>query len=630
MKNVYSAIFFLFLLSSQFLLLPLNLFSQQINKPFNSDNWQVYNGEFVEHMGRQCLDGTAGLKDVTFTNGIIEFDMVVSGSRSYPGMNFRMQSFQDYESFYVRPHRAGLYTDALQYTPSFNGNRGWQLYSGEGFTAGYDIPKNEWVHYTFKISGDRAVLYLNNDEEPALMIDNLMHGESTGNIVLTGQRNGTAYFSDFSIIPLESVDLPKPGKKHPVPGIISEWEISKPSSILKMEVDEYPGKDFLDNLEWEKVIADARGIIDVSMHYARTSNEPDGVYARKIIDVEEDTRMEFRFGYSDAVVIFLNDQLLFTGASAYQQRDPSFLGIIGLNDILYLNLKKGKNEILMLVVESFGGWGFMAQDGQYIINEISAEEQWKSDRVFSVSESVLYDPERDVLYVSNFDQFNINNPNKKQSLSKMSLDGEILEKNWIQGLNNPLGMTIYNDKIYSAERNSIAIIDIENREIIDRIEIPESIFLNDIAIDKKGNIYISDSRKNVIWKYDGTEVTKWLSEDVVPDPNVMYVHNNKLFVGCSGDHYLKSFDLKSKEMALIANLGPGFIDGFRIDQNGNYLVSLWKGRLFSITPDGKITKIMDTTVPQYYMADFEYIPEKETIYFPTFFDNRVHCYKIKL
>ncbi len=54
-------------------------------------------------------------------------------------------------------------------------------------------------------------------------------------------------------------------------------------------------------------------------------------------------------------------RLLFTGRSAYRERDPSFLGIIGYNDTVVLPLAKGHNELVVKVTEVFGGWGLMAR-----------------------------------------------------------------------------------------------------------------------------------------------------------------------------------------------------------------------------------------------------------------------------
>ena len=47
--------------------------------------------------------------------------MLMPRARTYAGVNFRIQSGTDYEQFYIRPHRAPFYPDAIQYTPVFNG-----------------------------------------------------------------------------------------------------------------------------------------------------------------------------------------------------------------------------------------------------------------------------------------------------------------------------------------------------------------------------------------------------------------------------------------------------------------------------------------------------------------------------
>ncbi len=50
---------------------------------------------------------------------------------------------------------------------------------------------------------------------------------------------------------------------------------------------------------------------------------------------------------------------------------------------------------------------------------------WETKAEFVTSESVLYDPKRKCLYISNFDQFNMLNPAKYQFISKLKLNGEI-------------------------------------------------------------------------------------------------------------------------------------------------------------------------------------------------------------
>lgn len=104
--------------------------------------WDLERARVVEHLGRTALMGTAFLEGVDLENGVIEVDLAVRGDRSYPGVLFHVQSEQDYERMYLRPHRAGLYPDAIQYAPAFNGVTAWQLYHGEGYTAAVVIPEN--------------------------------------------------------------------------------------------------------------------------------------------------------------------------------------------------------------------------------------------------------------------------------------------------------------------------------------------------------------------------------------------------------------------------------------------------------------------------------------------------------
>jgi hypothetical protein len=67
--------------------------------------------------------------------------------------------------------------------------------------------------------------------------------------------------------------------------------------------------------------------------------------------------------------------------------------------------------------------------------------------------------------------------------------------------------------------------------------------------------------------------------------------------------------------------------GERFDQ-GNYLVSHWEGRIFRISPSGEVEKIVDTTAPEGYSADFGYSSEKKMLVVPTFYGNTVKGYTL--
>ena len=266
--------------------------------------------------------------------------------------------------------------------------------------------------------------------------------------------------------------------------------------------------------------------------------------------------------------------------------------------------------------------------GTNILVDERLEEAWQTEALFSVPESVLFDPKRDVLYVTNFDQFTRATSGRDQYISKLSPDGEMIELQYIDSLDNPLGMTIHKDKLYVAEKGGYAIVDLTTARVTRRISIPEAMFPNDIEVDKNGRVYISDSRKNVVWRIVKGEAEAWLEGEEIIDPNTLRIIEGKLYVGNSGDQRLKAFDLETRDMVVIADFVPGFIDGIRPLPNNELLVSLWDGKLYLVSADGEVEKLLDLKNQGIYIADFEYVPETGMLYIPSFFMNKVLAYKI--
>jgi len=101
-----------------------------------------------------------------------------------------------------------------------------------------------------------------------------------------------------------------------------------------------------------------------------------------------------------------------------------------------------------------------------------------------------------------------------------------------------------------------------------------------------------------------------------------------LIVGNNGDSSLKSVDLADGTIRTIARLGPGVIDGIEMDGDGNYLVSLVEGKLYRVSPSGKLTKLVDATGPGNYIANFDYIPARRQVVAPTYTNNRIITYHL--
>jgi sugar lactone lactonase YvrE len=590
---------------------------------FASDRWVKYDAEIVEHLGRQCLIGSAYLPDIAFVNGIIEYDLAVDGSRGYPGITFRTTSQQAYENFYVRPHASGL-SDALQYTPVFGGVAGWQLYSGDGFTAAAEIPRNEWIHLKLEIKGKQARLFINDGQQPALVIHDLKHDVAPGPVGIRSTRNPAACFANFRVTKTDDLVFDPPPQPVPPRGLITEWELSQPLDALAVPREAYPEPEFWQQIVWQKVATEPNGLLDIARHVRRSLNgQADVVFARILLEAEQDEVRLFSFGFSDMANIFLNGQLLYSGNNAHRSRAENFAGIINLQDTLHLPLRKGRNELLFQVIETFGGWGLMGQDNSDHFQHQSLSKQWQLATDFHVPESALYDHKRRCLYVTNY--FRGGN----EFISKMAPDGTIQTLEWVAGLSRPTGMIIQGDKLWVVERSGLVEIDLEAGAITGRHAVPGPGFLNDVASDAAGNVYISDTEGSKIYRWSASDSTcdVWLEGGEVDRPNGLLVDGGLLVFGNSGDGCLKAADLANKQVRTIACFGSGSImDGIRADGEGHYLVSDFNGRLFHVTRSGAKTELLNTTASGAYCADFEYIQPLDLIIVPGLYDNKLTGY----
>jgi len=611
------------LMTIQYLGWSLKTVAQQPVVPFDTAHWEYLDAKPAEFLGRSCLTGTALLKNAMIENGVIELDLAVTGQRSYPGILFHLISPEDYERVYIRPHLPIVFQNVVQYVSTFNDIDSWQLYTGQGNTASAEIPKNVWFHLKIEFKGKQARVFLNNSDKPALSIDQLGHGTRSGRVGIYGPNDGSAYFSNFSCRADNSLKFPAEKEKEMPYGIIKDWQLSPVYRLSEVDNELTPEAQGMKNITWKNVSSRPDGIVDISHTYPRAGNAPDIIFAKTTIESAADEQKIYAFGYSDFITVFLNGKMLFSGNSSYTSRDPSFQGIVGLNDYITLPLKKGKNELMIALAESFGGWGFIFQDARAIYQDKQLVNKWEIKFKLKYPEKVLYDKKRDVLYVSNF--YN----EGREFISKIKPTGEIIKLDWVSGIMQPTGMCMHNDKLFAVGRYALIEIDPEQGTIINRYRFPNPGMPNDVTADEQGNLYITDSQKNSIYRLSDGKMEEWLKTDEIDKPNGIYYDKGKLLVGTSGDGCIKVIDPANKTIATMVCIGEGSVmDGITADGKGNYLISDFNGRLFRVTPKGEKQLLLNSTAPSRYCAAFEYIPEKRLLIIPTLIDNRLVAYEL--
>lgn len=249
---------------------------------------------------------------------------------------------------------------------------------------------------------------------------------------------------------------------------------------------------------------------------------------------------------------------------------------------------------------------------------------WESDSVFKVPESVLPDYKNRVIYVSNIDGLDPWGKDNKGSIGKLGMDGKVINAEWVKGLNCPKGMGLYKGMLYVADLTEVAVIDIDKGEIKKRIAVPYAERLNDITIDPKGVVYVSDSKGNRVYMIKGNDASPYL--EGLQGPNGLLWHNEHLYVLDKGTFFRVEYDRK---LTKLAEGLEGGTDGIGQANDKEFIVSAWAGVIYYIYPDGTKETLLDTRNEKMNTADIAFDPVARIIYVPTFWKNRVIAYELK-
>jgi hypothetical protein len=245
---------------------------------------------------------------------------------------------------------------------------------------------------------------------------------------------------------------------------------------------------------------------------------------------------------------------------------------------------------------------------------------WESDSTLAIPESVLYTP--GVLYAALID----GEPwgaDGKGEIAKLDKNGKILNASWATGLNAPKGMGIWEKKLYVADISDVAVINLADGKIESKIPVAGAEGLNDITVDNKGTVYVSDSKLGKVFEIKNGKASLYLSD--LKGVNGLKATDNDLYI-LTGAGVQKSGPDKKPVLLAAMEIGG---DGIEPVGNGDFLVSCWPGLIFYFTKAGKLEQMLDTRGEKKMTADIGYDPEKKIVYVPTFFKKSVVAYQLK-
>jgi DNA-binding beta-propeller fold protein YncE len=254
------------------------------------------------------------------------------------------------------------------------------------------------------------------------------------------------------------------------------------------------------------------------------------------------------------------------------------------------------------------------------------ELKWKTDTLLKVPESVLFDAKGNLLYIAN-----INGKSGEKDgngfISKLSSDGKIIKLDWATGLDAPKGMGIYKTNLYVADITRVAVIDLESAKIIRMIDIEGAQFLNDITIDKDGNVYVSDSATGKIHRINEDKLEVYFESKDFKRINGLLAIDDGLYIADAGNgtNYILS---KNKTLTKYTETAQG-ADGIVLCGKNEYIVSSWGGEVYFVDANGKAQKMLDTKEQKLNSADIGYDKKEKIVFVPTFFGNSVMAYEFK-
>ncbi len=262
-------------------------------------------------------------------------------------------------------------------------------------------------------------------------------------------------------------------------------------------------------------------------------------------------------------------------------------------------------------------------------------EAWRLDG-FEGPESVVYDSTEEVFYVSNIN----GNPTEKDGngyISTVTKDGVLLERKWLDGLNAPKGMAVGGGTLLVADIDELLAIKLSDRSIT-RFVASGAKFLNDVTVDAKGRVYVSDMMDDAIYRLEDGSLDLWLKSPELEAPNGLLAEPSRIVVGAWGvmtegfatetPGHLKTISLADQSISSLGSGDPiGNIDGLEADVFGRYLATDWmSGKLYRILPGGGARLLLELDQGS---ADHTFVWDDNLVVIPMMLSGTLVAYNLE-
>lgn len=260
-------------------------------------------------------------------------------------------------------------------------------------------------------------------------------------------------------------------------------------------------------------------------------------------------------------------------------------------------------------------------------------------------ESVLYDERADSYLVSNINGEPVGRDNNG-FIARFRPDGTLEQLKWIEGgvndvtLHAPKGLALIGDTLYVTDIDSVRAFHRTSGAALGARGVPDATFLNDLAVDPDGRLYVTDmgvdasfqpNGGDAIYRFDGATAVAVARGDQLLRPNGIAFDGDRLIAvpfGAATVLAISPADGATGGAATtIATLPGGQLDGVVAIGDGTLLVSSWEAQtVFRIGADGQVSAVAENIEAP---ADIGWDSRRHRLLIPQFMGNRIEIREIR-
>jgi sugar lactone lactonase YvrE len=217
---------------------------------------------------------------------------------------------------------------------------------------------------------------------------------------------------------------------------------------------------------------------------------------------------------------------------------------------------------------------------------------------------------------------------------KLTLDGKLIDANWVTGLNAPKGMRAYRGTLWVVDIDEVIAVDIASGRIASRVR-TDAKFLNDVATAPDGAVYATDSFQNRVYVVRNGTALVFVESPRLELPNGILVDGSNVVVATDGrpgrggggtPGSLFAIDLATRGITQVTTESIGTPDGLESDGRGGYIVAdVGGGRIFHVTRGGEARMIRQLDRQP---ADICFVSSRGLLVVPHLGLNRVSAYDL--